>query len=389
MTNNDDVNRWARGLGFACLDVGVDGLNRAISVACDAAAATGASRVIVAHADLPYASDLRVANGAGVVVVPDRKRSGTNVMSLPCNVGFVFSYGANSLARHRAEATRLGLDFTEITDEALAWDVDDPSDVPLELFDTRTPAQAKPTSMHTNLSTPESALAIGAHPDDIEFGCGATLAKWSQAGTKVHMIIITNGSKGTWDVNADTNELVKRRQKEQIVAAQKLGVRGEVTFLGHQDGELSYSVESRATLCRIIRQLRPDVVLGHDPWKRWRLHPDHRAAGWLTVDAVVAARDPHYHREHNLAHHRPKALLLFECEEPNLCEVVEESHVEAKVAALLAHESQFESTMAIDQSDDGSQVAAFRQQILNETSVQGQAVGVAHAESFRLIDPAS
>ncbi len=243
--------------------------------------------------------------------------------------------------------------------------------------------------MHIDLRPPASALAIAAHPDDVEFECGATLAKWSEAGATVHVLICTDGSKGTWDVNADTNALIVRRQTEQQEAARRLGATGEVRFLGAEDGELDHTVERRSHLSRIIRELQPEVVLGHDPWQRWRIHPDHRAAGWLTVDAVVAARDPHYHREHGIARHRPAALLLFECEEPDHLEVVEQSHVEAKVSALLAHESQFETTMEIDSDDDGTQAQEFRQRILREARDHGRRGGVRYAEAFRLIDPAS
>ena len=243
--------------------------------------------------------------------------------------------------------------------------------------------------MHIDLRPPASALAVAAHPDDVEFECGATLAKWSEAGATVHVLICTDGGKGTWDVNADTNALIVRRQTEQQEAARRLGATGEVRFLGAEDGELDHTVERRSHLSRIIRELQPEVVLGHDPWQRWRIHPDHRAAGWLTVDAVVAARDPHYHREHGIAHHRPAALLLFECEEPDHLEAVEQSHLEAKVSALLAHESQFETTMEIDADDDGTQAQEFRQRILREARDHGRRGGVRYAEAFRLIDPAS
>lgn len=242
--------------------------------------------------------------------------------------------------------------------------------------------------MRIDLPTPASALAIAAHPDDVEFNCGATLAKWAEAGAEVHLLICTDGSKGTWDVDADTDALIARRQAEQREAARRLGAAGEVRFLGAVDGELDHTVERRGRLSRAIRELRPEVVLGHDPWRRWRIHPDHRAAGWLTVDSVVAARDPHFHREHAMTHHRPAALLLFECEEPDHLEAVGQAHLEAKVSALLAHESQFETTMEIDQGDDGSQTERFRRRILSEARDHGRRGGVRYAEAFRLIDPA-
>lgn len=242
--------------------------------------------------------------------------------------------------------------------------------------------------MRVDLPPPASALAIAAHPDDIEFECGGTLAKWTADGAVCHLLVCTDGRKGTWEVDADTAALVARRQDEQREAARRLGITGEVRFLGVEDGELTNSVENRSTVARIIRELAPSVVLGHDPWRRWRMHPDHRNAGFLTVDAVVAARDPHYHRDHGVPHHRPDHLLLFECEEPNLCEALREADIEAKVRALLAHESQFETTMKVAADDDGSQAEAFRRRTRTEAVTWGRRAGVPLAEPFRLLDPA-
>ena len=242
--------------------------------------------------------------------------------------------------------------------------------------------------MRSDLPTPASALAIAAHADDVEFECGATLAKWAAAGAVIHHLICTDGSKGTWDVDADIPALVARRQDEQREAARRLGATGELRFLSPVDGDLDHGLDRRGEVARIIRELRPTVVLGHDPWRRWRMHPDHRAAGFLAVDAVVAARDPHFHKEHGLPHHRPESLLLFECEEPDLYESVGAAHVEAKVAALLAHESQFETTMMIDDDDDGTQAAALRTRVFTEARDAGRVAGVPLAEPFRLLDPA-
>ena len=111
----------------------------------------------------------------------------------------------------------------------------------------------------------------------------------------------TDGSKGTWDAAADVAALVATRQAEQRAAAGALGATGEVVFLGRVDGELEADLATRAEVARWIRVLRPDVVLGHDPWKRYRLHPDHRHAGFLAVDGVVAARDPHFFPDQGIA----------------------------------------------------------------------------------------
>src|SRR5207253_784129 len=139
--------------------------------------------------------------------------------------------------------------------------------------------------------------------------------------------------------------LVALRQDEQRAAAAALGA-GSVVFLGSTDGELASGLVERAEVCRVIRESRPDVVLGHDPWKRYRLHPDHRHAGFLAVEGIVAARDPHFFPEHRVPHWRPTALLLWEAEEVDHVEDVT-GFVEAKLAALLEHRSQLRSTMHI------------------------------------------
>ncbi len=240
-------------------------------------------------------------------------------------------------------------------------------------------------STSTNLPVPKVALAIGAHPDDIEFQCGATLAKWISQGAVVHQVVLTDGSKGSWDPDVDTEWLITERQVEQRNAAITLGVTGEVLFLGQVDGELRDTLELRREIALWIRRLKPDIVLGHDPWHRYRLHPDHRHAGWLTIDAVVAARDPHFYPEAELAAHRPSAILLFEAEEPDHVEDVT-GYAELKIAALLDHRSQLRSTMGIDPDDDGTQAAAFRTRVLGKLTSDGRLARVAEGEAYHLID---
>jgi LmbE family N-acetylglucosaminyl deacetylase len=235
-----------------------------------------------------------------------------------------------------------------------------------------------------DLPTPQRALAIGAHPDDIEFGCGATLAKWAAAGCVVSHLVCTDGSKGTWDADEDPSELVVRRQQEQRAAARAVGGSGEVVFLGWTDGELESGLRQRWEVAYWIRRLRPDVVLGHDPWKRYRLHPDHRHAGYLAVEGIVAARDPLFFPEQNLEPHRPKTLLLFEADEPDHVEAVT-GFANAKLDALLAHASQFRSTMRIEEGDEGGQRAAFEQRIRQRLGEHGALAGVAEGEAFKAL----
>lgn len=236
---------------------------------------------------------------------------------------------------------------------------------------------------HTrNLEVPERALAIGAHPDDIDFTCGATLAKWAAAGCEVSVLVCTDGSKGTWDSAADEAELAATRKTEQIAAARSLGATGEIAFLDQVDGELGSDLGLRATVASWIRRLRPSIVIGHDPWKRYRLHPDHRHAGLLTIEGVVAARDPKFFPEQGLGHHRPDAILLYEADEPDHVEDVT-GFQEAKLAALLCHRSQFESTMGAASDDE---LDEFGRRLEAKLIEAGRAAGVARAEVFKLID---
>ncbi|MGI9120524.1 MAG: PIG-L deacetylase family protein [Acidimicrobiales bacterium] len=247
---------------------------------------------------------------------------------------------------------------------------------------------APPDRVGLNLEVPSAALAIGAHPDDVEFGCGATLAKWAAQGCLVHHLVCTDGSKGSWDPAYDTAALVVERQAEQRAAAQALGATGECVFLGWVDGELESGLRQRWEVAYWIRRLRPQVVLGHDPWKRWRLHPDHRHAGFLAVEGVVAARDPHFFPEQQLPHHRPQAILLWEADEVDHVEDVGLAagpYLGAKLDALLEHRSQYRSTHQIDDPAAEPQVEAFGQRVRDRLADMGALGGVALGEAFKHI----
>lgn len=240
------------------------------------------------------------------------------------------------------------------------------------------------------LTVPEVALAIGAHPDDVEFGCGATLARWAESGCLVHLLICTDGSKGTWDPQADIEGLVTRREREARAAAAALGATGEVVNLGYVDGELESGMDARNAVAMQIRRLRPQVVFGHDPWKMYRLHPDHFNAGRLAVDGVVAARDPHFftehQRDHGLSHYRPDHLLLFEAEVVNHFEPAEDRHLDSRVRALMAHESQLETTHYHRLDDPSTAEAGFRERERLLMSETAQPFGYELGEAFHLLD---
>ncbi|MDA8101641.1 MAG: PIG-L family deacetylase [Nitrospiraceae bacterium] len=242
--------------------------------------------------------------------------------------------------------------------------------------------ESGPSSM--NIEPPKRVMAIGAHPDDIEFGAGGTIAKWAQQGCEAVIVIMTDGSKGTWNPEADPLELAMRRQGEARRAAGTMAPGAVVEFLGWTDGELRHGERAVAQLCHLIRQYKPDVLIAHDPWKRYRLHPDHRAAGFITTDALVAARDPHFLPELGMPH-RPSALLLFEADEANHLETLGELALRAKVEALLCHRSQHESSMEINDAGNLEEIARFRQTVRDAAERNGGADGAEFAEAFHLI----
>ena len=140
------------------------------------------------------------------------------------------------------------------------------------------------------LPTPARVLVVAAHPDDIEFGAAGTVARWVAEGSDVGYLVATRGDKGSDEPDADVVELVARREREQRAAAAELGVT-RVDFLDEPDGMVQPSLELRERITRAIRASRPEVVMSHDPTvlfvnNEWVNHPDHRAVGQVTVDAV-------------------------------------------------------------------------------------------------------
>jgi LmbE family N-acetylglucosaminyl deacetylase len=133
-----------------------------------------------------------------------------------------------------------------------------------------------------------------------------------------------------------------------------------------------------------IRRFRPDVVLGHDPWRPYRIHPDHRHAGLLACEGIVAARDPKFFPEQHVAPHRPELLLLWEAAVVHHVEDIS-GFVDTKLRALLAHESQLETTMRISRDPDPSMVDAFRDRIVTSARNAGRPAGMEAGEAFAAI----
>ncbi len=235
------------------------------------------------------------------------------------------------------------------------------------------------------LQQPSTVLTIGAHPDDAEFGAGAALARWNADGATTTMLIVTDGSKGSWDSEITDADLTAVRHAEQARAASVLGVES-IIHLDHVDGELEYSMELRKEIAMHIRRVKPDVVLSHDPWQRYQLHPDHRATGLATVDAVVAAREPRAYRELELPAHRPRALLLWSADAPNHAEPVTAEWFDRKVEALLCHASQSATTMGDTDRAPESRLA-FVDKLAVWQADSGEQFGIGPAEIFKKIVP--
>ncbi len=228
---------------------------------------------------------------------------------------------------------------------------------------------------------PASALAVYAHPDDPESSAGGTLAAWAEAGAAVHVLITMRGEKGTSDPDADTEALAQRRRDETAAAARVLGVASH-HHLDYPDGEITDDLVLRERIVRIVRELRPEVVLCPDPTAvffgdSYYNHRDHRVTGWATLDAIAsAAGHPHYYPEHlaaGLRVHHVRAAYLSGTLEPN-CWVDVTHTQERKIDALFCHASQLVET--------GEWFRAFLRERAEEA---GRAAGVTYGEGFRRI----
>lgn len=190
---------------------------------------------------------------------------------------------------------------------------------------------------------PGRALVVGAHPDDAELYAGGTIARWIAGGCYVAFLVLTDGRLGSHDPTIDPSEVAATRNAEARSAAAFLGV-SEIIFGGFADGGLRQSLEPATELvAATIREVRPDVLLGHDPWRLYELHPDHRAAGFATCDGLVAAREHHAIpslRQRGLSPHRPRELWLMGTTQPDTFVEVTET-MPVKLDALALHKSQF------------------------------------------------
>lgn len=185
-------------------------------------------------------------------------------------------------------------------------------------------------------------MVVVAHPDDAEFSSAGTIARFANEGKHVVVVVCTSGDKGTSRRDISRAELSAMREQEQLEASARLGV-AETVFLRQPDGELVADIAFREKIVRQIRTHRPDVLITHDPFRPYSLHPDHRAVGITAVDSVYpTARDPLYfpqHLEEGLEPHKVAELWLYGSEVPDTFIDITET-LAAKVHALKAHASQ-------------------------------------------------
>jgi LmbE family N-acetylglucosaminyl deacetylase len=230
------------------------------------------------------------------------------------------------------------------------------------------------------LPTPERVLVVAAHPDDIEFGAAGTVARWVGEGSHVHYLLMTRGERGSDDPAADIDALAAEREREQRAAAGELGVQG-VDFLDEPDGQMEPSLRLRERITYAVRRLRPEIVMTHDPTvlfvnNEWINHPDHRAVGQVTVDAVFpTARDPLNFREHleqGLEAWKVAELFLWSTNEANQLVDVGAT-LDRKLAALRQHRSQFRNPDEIERW------------VRRRAEDLGERVGYRAAEGFRRV----
>jgi len=198
-----------------------------------------------------------------------------------------------------------------------------------------------------NFYIPESAMAVVAHPDDIEFSCAGTLARWAKAGTRTSYVLCTSGDVGIDEPGMTRARASEIREAEQRLAAEIAGA-AEVIFLREPDGMLVATLELRKKIVREIRRFKPEVVICGDPTIVWAgndyiNHPDHRAAATAALDAIFpAAGQPNLFEELELEGfraHKPRKVYATTWDTADVYVNIE-STIDLKIEALRAHKSQ-------------------------------------------------
>lgn len=230
--------------------------------------------------------------------------------------------------------------------------------------------------------TPARALVVTAHPDDVDFRCAGTLAKWCSSGCAVTNLVLTDGGKGSHDLRLSDTEVAALRRDEQRAAAARVGY-CDIRELGRVDGLLTADEPVIGEVTRLVREVRPEVVLSYDPWAPYILHPDHTVAGDIAFRAAIRAREPRFYVE--LAGFppawRPRELWLFAPAAANHVEDVS-AFFEDKMAAILCHRSQYPTEMGFTDGDAAGE-AAFVGRMRAMFATIGEPNGFEYGEEYR------
>jgi len=225
-------------------------------------------------------------------------------------------------------------------------------------------------------------LAVFAHPDDAEICAGGAMAKWAATGREVHLLILTNGDRGSGDPTASREELAATRRRETEEAVEVMGLAGARVLSTH-DGELENTSILREAVTRRIREVRAETVVSCDPTavffeNRYYNHSDHRTAGWIALDSCFpGSGNPHFFSEQlgeGLQTQDVFDVWLGWSNEPNRTEDVT-GFFDVKIQALARHASQL------------TEGIRFFDEFLRKDAVRaGETIGVEHAEEFRVLD---
>ena len=228
----------------------------------------------------------------------------------------------------------------------------------------------------------ERLLVVMAHPDDVDFGSAGTIATLTAQGVHVTYCLVTDGDAGGFDHSITRAEMASMRRKEQTAAAAVVGVH-DLIFLGHPDGRVVADLALRCDISRVIRQVRPTVVLGQSPERNYdrifASHPDHVATGEATMCAVYPdARNPFAFPELLEEGHEPWSVReLWLSTHPTVSDVIDVTDaIELKLAALMCHASQHQDPVATE--------ARVRQWMAGSAQAHGLAEG-RFAEGYKVV----
>lgn len=213
-------------------------------------------------------------------------------------------------------------------------------------------------------------LIVMSHPDDAELSCGGSVAKWTQRDD-VYYIIVSSGEKGSWDKKESVFDIGKKREKEAIKATDYLGVK-KVIFLKYSDGDVVEVKTLKLEIAALIRHIKPDTIVTHDPlWSRY-FHPDHRATAHAAIEGAMIAREWHFYPfliEIGLPPHRPGELLLTPTDRPTIINDITNT-IDKKIESMKFHKSQVK------------QLPDWEQRIRDFAKIVGKKAGFEYGEGF-------